>query len=263
MIGKRVRSALVIAPLVFAAAWFGGAFFAIVVAAIAGLGALEFYSMLSFPKRHPLTQFGLLCILLFIILAHFEGPYTASLLASAVVLSLVWLIFRSSAKSSHMNWAWTIAGILCLGWMFSRLIPLRALADGREWVIFTLFAIFAADTSAFFIGRAWGRHAMAPTISPGKTWEGAIGGLVGAVAASLVLAAILSFPIPSWQAVILGVLVGVFSQLGDLAESMLKRKVGVKDSGALIPGHGGILDRLDSVVFTVVVVYYYVIWVLV
>ena len=263
MIGKRVRSALVIAPLVFVAAWFGGPFFAIVVAATAGLGAIEFYSMLSFSKRHPLTQFGLLCILLFIILAHFEGPYTASLLASAVVLSLVLLIFRSSAKSSHMNWAWTIVGILCLGWMFSRLIPLRALADGREWVIFTLFAIFAADTSAFFIGRAWGRHAMAPTISPGKTWEGAIGGLVGAVAASLILAAILDFPIPSWQAAILGILVGIFSQVGDLAESMLKRKVGVKDSGTLIPGHGGILDRLDSVVFTVVVVYYYVIWVLV
>jgi phosphatidate cytidylyltransferase len=147
--------------------------------------------------------------------------------------------------------------------MFSRLIPLRALADGREWVIFTLFTIFAADTSAFFIGRAWGRHSMAPTISPSKTWEGAIGGLVGAVAVSLILAVILSLPIPYWQVAILGVLIGVLSQMGDLAESLLKRNVGAKDSGTLIPGHGGILDRLDSVVFTVVVVYYYVIWVLV
>ena len=259
MIGKRVQSALVIVPFVFVAAWFGGPFYAIVVAVAAGLGALEFYGMRGFPKRHPLTRFGLLCILLFIIFAHFEGPYTASLLASAVVFSLAWLVLRCPAWSSLINWAWTVAGILSLGWMLSRLIPLRALADGREWVLFALFALFVADTSAFFVGRAWGRHSLAPAISPGKTWEGAIGGFVGAIAASLILAAILSLPIPYWQVSILGVLIGIFSQLGDLAESMLKRSAGVKDSGKLIPGHGGILDRLDSVVFTVVVVYYYVI----
>lgn len=262
MIRKRVCSALVIAPLVFVAAWFGGPFYAIVVAAAAGLGALEFYGMRGLPRRHPLTQFGLLCVLVFIILAHFEGPYTASLLASAVVFSSVWFILRRPAWGSLINWAWTVAGILYLGWMLSRLIPLRALADGREWVLFSLFAIFAADTIAFFVGRAWGRHSLAPAISPSKTWEGAMAGFAGAIAASMILATILSLPIPYWQVAILGILIGIFSQLGDLAESLLKRSTGVKDSGTLIPGHGGILDRLDSIVFTVVVVYYYVIWVL-
>jgi len=263
MIGKRVRSALVIAPIVFIAAWVGGPFYATVVAITAALGALEFYGVLGFPKGHPITLFGLLCIILFIAFAHFEGAYTASLLALALVLSLGWLIFRCPAGRSITHRALTVAGILSLGWMLSRLIPLRELIDGREWALFALFAIFAADTSAFFVGRAWGRCSLAPAISPGKTWEGAAGSFVGAIAASLILAAVLSLPIPYWQVAILGILIGTFSQLGDLAESKLKRVAGVKDSGTLIPGHGGILDRLDSVVFTVVVVYYYVIWVLV
>ena len=263
MVGKRVRSALVIAPIVFLAAWFGGPFYAIAVATTAGLGALEFYGMAGFPRRHPRTWSGQLCILSFILLAHFEGPYTASLLAAVAVIPLAWIILRRPGRRSLINWAWTVAGILYLGWMLSRLIPLRELADGREWVILTLFTIFAADTSAFFVGRAWGRHRLAPTISPSKTWEGAGGGFVGAIAASLILAAIMGLSIPYWQVVVLGVLIAIFSQLGDLAESKFKRAAGVKDSGTLIPGHGGMLDRLDSVVFTIVVVYYYVIWVLI
>ena len=131
---------------------------------------------------------------------------------------------------------------------------------GRDWVLLALFATFAVDTTAYFVGRAWGRHKMAPTISPGKTWEGAVGGLVGAIVAVIALALLLDIDISYSEMVILGFLIAVFAQLGDLAESKLKRSMGVKEAGNLIPGHGGILDRLDSIVFTGVVVYYCLRW---
>ncbi|MCK4241924.1 MAG: CDP-archaeol synthase [Dehalococcoidia bacterium] len=268
MIRQRVLSALVLILVIFIAVWFGGPFYYLLLALVAALGALEFFGILGLSYRHPLTVFGLLCVLLLIVSAYykepetFEDPYTAPIMAGAVVFSLIWLLSRR-AGNALVNWVWTLAGIIYIGWMLSHFIPLRALDDGREWVLFLLFATFATDTAAFFCGRAWGKRSLAPVISPGKTWEGALGGLLAAIAASLILATILNLPIPYWQVTILGILIGIFAQLGDLSESLLKRSAGVKESGTLIPGHGGLLDRLDSVVFTVVVVYYYVIWVVV
>ncbi len=269
MIRQRVLSALVLIPPIFVAVWFGGPFYYLVLAVVAALGALEFFGIRGLSYRHPLTLFGLLCVLLLIVSAHYRDPetfedlYTAPILAGAVALSFIWLLFRPRVENAFINWMWTLAGIIYIGWMLSHFIPLRALDDGREWVLFLLFATFATDTAAFFCGRTWGRRLLAPVISPGKTWEGAIGGLLAAIAASLILATILSLPIPYWQVIILGGLIGIFAQLGDLSESLLKRSAGVKESGTLIPGHGGILDRLDSIVFTVVIVYYYAIWVVI
>ena len=107
------------------------------------------------------------------------------------------------------------------------------------------------------MGRAYGRRKLAPVVSPAKTWEGAAGGLAGGVAATIVLALIMGIDVAIWKVAVLGSLVGTFSQLGDLTESKLKRTAGVKEAGSLIPGHGGILDRLDSVVFVGVVLYYF------
>jgi len=263
MLRQRVLSALILIPLIFVVVWFGGPAYSLLVAATAAAAALEFYGLMGLSRRHPLTLFGLICVLLFILVSHFEGDYTAPLLTFVAVFSLIWLLFRSSVKDAAVNWAWSLAGIIYIGWMLSHLIPLRGLEAGRDWVLFTIFATFAADTAAFFIGRAWGRHPLAPAISPKKTWEGAIGGFAGAIASAFILAALLPGIPVYWHIVVLGVLIGVFAQLGDLSESMLKRSVGVKDSGSLIPGHGGLLDRLDSLLFTVVVVYYSVLWLVV
>ena len=166
------------------------------------------------------------------------------------------------------SWAWTVGGIIYVGWLLGHVVALRGLADGRSWVFFILLATVASDTAAFFIGRAIGRHKLASQISPNKTWEGAIAGVIGAVIFSLLFppAELFSATNPLHihglsygEAILLGVLVSLFGQLGDLAESLLKRKTGVKDSGNLLPGHGGILDRLDSIIFSGAVVYYFAI----
>jgi len=264
MLKKRVITALCGIPLLVAAIWFDQPlpWFTIIVAIWGLLAVFEFYKMVAAAKVPPLTCFGLIWTALFIISPHFDyAILTPLLLTSAVILPLVCRLWRTQ-EEAFTSWAWTIAGILYLGWLLSHFVALRGLDDGRNWVFFALFTTFASDTAAFFIGRALGRHRLAPHISPGKTWEGAIAGIFGAIIISLcfIPPTPLSLPLNYGQAVLLGFLVSIFGQLGDLAESMLKRNMGVKDSSQLIPGHGGFLDRIDSVVFAGVVVYYYVIW---
>ena len=263
MLGKRVITALWGIPLLGVAIWFDKPlpWFTILVAIWGVLAAFEFYRMVNTSGVPPLTYFGLIWTLLFILSPHFNYDFLIPfLLTSAVILSLIWLLLHPQKEGAFVGWAWTIAGILYVGWLLSYFVALRGLDAGRNWVFFALFTTFGSDTTAFFTGRAWGRHYLAPNISPGKTWEGAIAGLFGAIIVSLVLVTLFSLPLSYGQAILLGLLVSIFGQLGDLVESLLKRNMGVKDSGKLIPGHGGVLDRIDSVVFTGVVVYYYVIW---
>ena len=285
MLRKRVITGLWGIPLLAAIVWFGEPWFTIMLAAWGVLAALEFFRLVAGAKVPPLTYFGLAWTVLFILsgnsellsflATYFEVRPLQRLLApllftAAVILPLIWYLLRSQKERIFARWAWTVAGILYVGWLLSHLVALRGfdnpqtllLDEGRNWVFFALFVNFASDTAAFFVGRALGRHHLAPRISPGKTWEGAIAGIVGAIIVGLLF--ILSTPLHlnlHWgQAVLLGFLVSIFGQLGDLLESWFKRRMGVKDSGNLIPGHGGILDRMDSVVFAGIVVYYYVVW---
>ncbi len=264
MLKKRVITALWGIPLLVAAIWFDRPlpWFTILVAIWGLLATFEFYKMVAASKVPPLTYFGLVWTLLFILSPHFDyALLTPLLLTLAVILPLIWFLLRPQ-KEALTSWAWTIAGILYVGWLLSYMVAIRGLDDGRNWVFLVLFTTFASDTTAFFVGGALGRHRLAPSISPGKTWEGAIAGALGAIIVSLlfIIPTPLNLPLSYGQAILLGLLVSVFGQLGDLAESLLKRNMGVKDSSSLIPGHGGFLDRMDSVVFAGIVVYYYVIW---
>jgi len=264
MLKERVITALWGLPLLIITVWFDEPlpWFTILVA-LWGLAAVfEFYRLVGVSRARSLAALGLFWTLLFILSPYCPYEFTVPLLlTSVVVLPLVWLVLRPQKEGAFLGWAWTIAGILYVGWLLSSLVALR-LEAGRNWVFLALFTTFGSDTAAFFIGRALGRHPLAPRISPKKTWEGAIGGVLGAVIVSLLftLPTPLNLPLSYGQAVLLGLLVSVVGQFGDLAESLLKRNMGVKESGRLIPGHGGFLDRMDSIVFAGVVVYLYYIF---
>ena len=271
MLKHRVITAAVGVPIIVLAIWFGDPWFTLLIAAAALAGTYEFYHIANFDRREPLLYLGLLWTLALVLSPHYKNPGLLPMVVTAAMLvSLICLLLRPSREKAFHEWAWTIAGVLYVGWMLSYWLNLRGLEDGRNWVYLAILTTFANDTGAYFIGRARGKHKLVPAISPAKTWAGAVGGLVSAVPAAIVIAVVLKLisvelgaPFVSryWQIIILGFLVGLFAQLGDLVESLLKRNMGVKDSGNLLPGHGGILDRFDSLIFVGAVVYYYAIWV--
>jgi phosphatidate cytidylyltransferase len=178
------------------------------------------------------------------------------LIAGALILPLVWLLLSTKRENSVQSWGIKVAALLYTGWLPAHAILLRDADDGKGWLFIAIFATFAVDIAAYFGGTLVGRHKLAPSISPGKTWEGAAFGIAGGILGAWLVS--LPFDvIVAGEAVVVGLVIGVVAQLGDLAESMIKRSAGVKDTGGIIPGHGGILDRLDSLVFTVPVVYYF------
>jgi phosphatidate cytidylyltransferase len=189
---------------------------------------------------------------------------TPLLITSAIVLPLIGLLARRQKDGAFTRWVWTLAGILYIGWLLSHLVALRDLESGRNWVFLVLFVTWVSDTTAFLVGRRFGRHKLAPTVSPGKTWEGTIGGICGGIAVSILFFTPTPFQLPlnsAGQAILLGALTSILGQVGDLLESLFKRELGIKDSGKLMPGHGGILDRIDSLILASIVVYYCAIWV--
>ena len=262
----RILTALVGIPLLMGAIWLGSPWLTVLVAAAALLGLREFYGIAPSTRFPIFSALGALWTVLFIVSGQFTDEWfdyaPHVLLGAGVVAFIPLLIFKHNDEGAFTIWAYAVGGPVYVGFLLAHAVMLRDLNGGadssRDWLIFALLVIFATDTGAFVTGRAIGRHLMAPSISPGKTWEGAIGGFTWAVGIALALVVLLQLSVPIWQGALVGVAIGIFAQLGDLVESLLKRAKGVKDAGSLLPGHGGILDRLDSIVFTIPIVYYLV-----
>jgi phosphatidate cytidylyltransferase len=192
------------------------------------------------------------------------GSVTDNQTTSAIIgLMLVVIVTRSLIKgpadTSLSEWSVTFMGVFYVSWSLSHLLLIRDLRPGGRDITFMLFAmIWAEDITAYFIGSRWGRHKIAESISPKKSWEGTIAGLVGAcVVAVLFQMTLLSQQLRLIEAVGLALLVGILAFASDLGESVLKRGAGVKDSSQLLPGHGGVLDRFDSFLLTAPFYYYY------
>jgi phosphatidate cytidylyltransferase len=262
----RLWVSLVAIPVMIALIWYGAPWFTLLVVAWGMGGAYEFYHLLKFSKGlAPLTVFGMLWVGLLIASPHFTAVPQAEnltpvtlLLTSGVFLSLLLILWRKGKENAFANWAWTLGGILYVGWLTSFMVALRVGEDGRGWVFLAILGTFCSDSAAYLVGRVVGKHKMAPFISPKKSWEGAAAGFIGSVLISLVVAWYFDLPLTIWQTLLLGGLISVFGQLGDLVKSLFKRNMEVKDSGHILPGHGGFLDRMDSLMFAGIVVYFYV-----
>ncbi|MCL2140174.1 MAG: phosphatidate cytidylyltransferase [Dehalococcoidia bacterium] len=264
MLLKRILTALVLFGALLIMLWADQYIptFTITIAICALLGAWEFYRIIGASgKGHPALFLGLGLILVFTFSPLFNWHDENGLLFSiAFILPMIWVLLRRNNDDAFAGWAFTVAGILYIGWPASRYATLVRLEHGHEWVILALFCAFATDTMAYFVGSLLGQHKMARSISPSKTWEGALGGLLGAIVVGILTAWALHLPISFWGAAFLSAITSIFAQTGDLAESLFKRNMGVKDSGHALPGHGGLLDRIDGIILAGIVVYYYVVW---
>lgn len=268
---KRIVTALILIPLVFALVFLGQReqwLFTLAVALVAMLAAWEFLAMAEKAGANP-PRIAVLVAILALFAGNFAWPdQTAAILG---MLSLGLLVYCTFSRPVEQMMADTSASVFCLlylGFTLIALPALRAQTNGASLVVFLLCAVWAGDTSALYVGRAWGRHKMAPSLSPNKTWEGTLGSVAGSLLATCGLlglahllavqwdSAVLSYPEDVWYWLGLAVVVNIGAQVGDLIESALKRSAGVKDSGSLLPGHGGVLDRVDALLVAAPVLWY-------
>ena len=222
------------------------------------LGLDEFYRM-TLPHRameRVLAALTGACLPLVLLYGDFRAGM--ALLAGLVLVSAILLLFRlreMPRMAADLALVW--AGFLYVPFLLSHLVLARALPHGVAWVFILFFVVMCGDSAAYYVGSAIGKHRLYPEVSPKKSVEGAIGGLAGSIAGAL-LARLLFYPeLAIGHAVLAALLLGPLGQVGDLFESMVKRSCGVKDSGTIFPGHGGVLDRLDSILFAAPALYYY------
>lgn len=252
----RVISALIMLPLLVLVYIRGPVLWAFAFA-LAVMGLIEFYKGFENKGVRPSRTIGLVSVIgLFAIIIWAEASYFYSLwLSLTLVLSLLILFKDGINLEDSMA---TLMGIVYVGLLSSHIVLLDKSAKGAMVFVAILIAV-GTDTFAYFTGYLIGKHKLAPSISPKKTVEGALGGIGGSVLFCSIFG-FLVFGESIWHFVIIGLVGSVFAQVGDLSASIFKRKMGIKDFGNLIPGHGGVLDRIDSLLFTATFVYYYVIF---
>ena len=268
MLRTRALTAAILIPIVFVCIYQGRLLFLALVSLLLTLAEIEFCQLVARDGFRPATAFGIGMVWLWLADAQLNVQSSELKLLQpgmALILlgSLAWQLFHRQ-RFPVADWALTVTGGLYLGLCGACLIGLRGLSDGLWWTLTAIPAIMIADTGAYFVGRAWGRRKLAPTLSPGKTWEGYLAGIITSGPLTALLASLWHFEAGTAtfanivHGLILGVLIAAFAPLGDLAVSMIKRQARAKDSSHLIPGHGGALDRVDSILWAAVIGYYYV-----
>jgi phosphatidate cytidylyltransferase len=263
MLRTRVLSAAVLIPLVAGLTYAGGWILAGVLLLVAVRAAYELFVLFEKEGYSPSLSSCSLVMGLLLAVARFPDANLLGLvLAASVIITLTWRLLRPPVGRPTQSWALTLAVSLWLGWLIAHFVLLRdlsvpfGLGAGTRWLALTFLVTWINDSAAYFVGKAIGRHPCAPYLSPKKTWEGTVGGWIGGVAATMLLGAWL-LDLPWLHGLALGAIVASVAPFGDLAKSMVKRQMGVKDFSALIPGHGGMFDRIDSLLFVAPAVYYY------
>ncbi len=267
MLKKRILSGVILVPIVAILIWWEIPFL-VLVCFITALLLIEFYRLASLVGAQAHQPVGVALGVLLVVSAFFSSRQldakvvqfvdTELLIYLSIFVPFVYQIIKRESDSAFPTMFIFFAGIIYVGWLFGRhLILIRSLPDGRFFIFLFIAIIWCGDTGAYAVGKLLGRHKLIPAISPGKTVEGSIGGLLFGTLGGIAIKCAFLPEFAVHHVVILGCLLGVVGQISDLGESLLKRDAGVKDSGNLIPGHGGIFDRCDSMVFTAPVFYYY------
>lgn len=273
---KRILTAIVLIAAVFALVFFGKLWMITVAAAlVAELAVYEFLKLASVgAKLHgaslriPVWWMAVATAALFLVsVPNFPVDAQLPVISFLTLVLFAWNGFRSPLVQVLPDTAQGLFGLLWIAYPLTLIPLLWKQEDGPALVVFLMVAVWAGDIAALYIGRAFGRHKLAPRLSPGKTWEGSIASIAGSIlAAGAVLAVsnalaargnlLLHISEPVWQSLLLAAILNIAAQLGDLLESAIKRGAGVKDSGTMLPGHGGILDRIDALLLAAPVLWY-------
>ena len=267
---KRTISALLLLAVIMPAILFGGIAFFLFIAFFVVLSAREYVQMFRAVKMEPSVVVTVGGTALLLVARGFFDEFSELTLAALILLAMtVHLIaYERGRDQAALDFAVTVGGFIYLGWIGAYLLDLRNLPNGGWWLMLVLPSVWMADTAAYVLGARYGKHKMTPRLSPKKSWEGYFAGVfTGTLAGGFFAWAynVHTFPvghltISIWQGALLGFVLSVVTTLGDLGESMLKRQGGIKDSGAVIPGHGGTFDRIDSLLWAAVIGVYWIRW---
>jgi phosphatidate cytidylyltransferase len=262
MLYKRVISGLLFLPIFYFVAWeLPPVYFTALVLAAVAVGQYEFYRMAQARGSRPLLALGITLGSMMVL--EFYHPLFPALgtffpvAASALLIMIARLFLPRPLDSAIEDVASTLLGVFYVAMLFSYQVVVRTGEDGKQWLVFLYFIIWASDIGAYTIGIPFGKHRLYEKVSPKKSIEGLLGALAAASAMALLCRVWFMPPIGAGETIAIALMLAVVGTVGDLVESMFKRAAGVKDSGTIIPGHGGILDRMDSMLFAAPVLYYY------
>ena len=244
--------------------------FAVAIGLVSALGALEFYGNVRKAGVRPVEWAGVAAVVLLAVSARsYDRSSIGSLFPAVLTLLLILSFFVELIRKERapiVNIGATIFGAIYVGWLISHIVALRQISRpiqigsyetqvGAVMVMLTFLCTWASDTGAYFIGRTYGKKKLTPKLSPNKTIEGSVAGFVCSILIAVIAGTIIK--LPPQHSLALGAIFGLLTQLGDLSESAIKRELGIKDFGTIVPGHGGILDRFDSLLFTGPAAFYY------
>ncbi|MCU0639124.1 MAG: phosphatidate cytidylyltransferase [Candidatus Krumholzibacteria bacterium] len=262
---RRLLMAAIFIPCLLLIARRGGIYYLVLIDLILLVGLYEFYGMMQAKGLSPYRVIGMLSgIAIPWYIFYQQGIYANFLLSLIFTGIMAMELFRREKGLAVYHISVTVFGVFYIAWLGSHLLLLRELphlvgldySAGFGFVVMAFALTWCYDTGAYTVGRLIGRHKLCPAISPGKTVEGAVGGMIFSVAGIMIVRALLTPFLSVIEACLLAVGSSIIGQIGDLVESMLKRDVRIKDSSGTIPGHGGVLDRFDSLLFTAPMIYY-------
>jgi len=264
---KRIITSLVALPLLIAIICLGGPFLFSLLAVAAGIIALNEYYGIWFngsDRNYFLEAAGYLSVPCLIYSAYSNKMDLAAvvILSNIFISAFLAVIFAKQKSISSNSISGHILGLCYVPLSLAFFVAIRNFDNGAAWLFLVLFIVFASDTGAYYAGTYYGKHKLCPEISPGKTWEGFLGGLVFVIFIGIVFRFLFFKNVPLLNFIFLSLFTGLIAPVGDLFESMLKRAAGVKDSGNILPGHGGLLDRIDAMIFAAPAVYAFKMYIL-